>query len=173
MEPVKKSAENPFFKSSYADYPSVIAAVMPALQAYDLVLTIAPGLCAEGVLDVHARISHAPTGQFISTTMGMPLGKEATPQSCGSAVTYASRYLVQALLALPAEDDDGTTGTEQAQKKPSHPHLPEWKRQISACKDEDRLSKWAKDNFTRISQTDHADELNALYMSRLDTLRNT
>jgi hypothetical protein len=29
------------------------------------------------------------------------------PQKLGSAITYAKRYALQALFALPSEDDDG------------------------------------------------------------------
>ena len=173
MVPPTKGADNPFFKSKYADYPAIIDAVMAHLFAHDLVLTIAPGLLADGVLDVHARITHATTGQYISTTMGMPLGREATPQSAGSAITYASRYLVQALLCLPSHDDDGQLATKEAKKVKAHPDYAEWKRTLEKCKDEGELEKWIEPRFQAIKASLHNDELNAIYQAMLDKFRNT
>ncbi len=171
MEGVKKRSDNPFFSSKYANYESIIDEAMGPLWVEELVLTIAPGLLADGVLDVHARITHAPTGQYIGTTMGMPLGKQATPQSAGSAITYASRYLVQALLALPSADDDGSAANKQAQAP--HPDLAEWKRTLDKCKDEEAMKAWIDLRYDAISKSGHKDEMNSLYQARLDRLRNT
>lgn len=173
MHAVAKGADNPFFSSKYANYESIIAEVMPCLFTESLVLTLAPGLLEDGVLYVTACITHAPTGQFVSTDMGMPLGKQATPQSAGSAITYASRYLVQALLALPSHDDDGAAATKQAKKVTPHPDYVEWKRKLEFCTNEAELQAWIDPRYNAIKATHHHEELNTIYQAMLDKFRNT
>jgi len=170
MEAVKKHSKNPFFKSSYADWPTVIAVAFPALDANDIVLTNSPGMLTDdNALRSSARLTHAPSGQWLETTLDMPLGKDATPQSCGSAITYAQRYIVQAMLALPSTDDDGNQSS--GRKVAAHPDLGEWKRTLETCKTEQDLDLWVQKNYDKVKASPHNDELNLIYQNILDKVR--
>ena len=108
---VAKTASNPFFKSKYADFSSVVEAVKPALQSEGIV--IIQGLQdAEGGVAIETMLLHV-SGEWISSTLRLPAAKEDA-QGYGSACTYGRRYGLQAICALPAEDDDGNAATATA-----------------------------------------------------------
>ena len=102
---VSKSADNPFFKSKYASLNEHLEVVDPVLYKYGLMLLQpATGSSVESI------IVHAESGQWVSSDMNLVLAKNSM-QDAGSAVTYARRYTLGALLSLRAEDDDGETAT--------------------------------------------------------------
>lgn len=119
MHPVKKAAENPFFKSSYADLAGVFNAVQGPLAANGLAVcqTFANG--ADGsTVTITTTLLHA-SGQWISGELTLRPVK-ADPQGIGSACTYGRRYSLMAICGLPAEndDDDGNAATHAAPAKP-------------------------------------------------------
>lgn len=119
FDTVLKNKANPFHKSNYADLGAILEAVEPALHKHGLMLT-QPIL--EGKLNT--CITDIESGEFINSNIDLPEGLE--PQKMGSAITYYRRYLLQALLALHAEDDDAHATVKpqaalvraQAQTKP-------------------------------------------------------
>ena len=112
MEAVHKGAENPFFKSKYADLPSILQAIKQPLEKHGL--GIVQGV-AEGnnqsVIVIKTRLIHA-SGEWIETDTPVYLAK-FDPQSTGGAITYGRRYSIQALLNLSAEDDDANSISPQ------------------------------------------------------------
>jgi len=108
LSPVSKSAENPFFKSSYAPLPEVMKAVQPLLAKHKLAVTQFPST-VDGQSALRTILIHE-SGQLIEDTQLLLLTKQ-DPQGQGSAITYARRYGVMAVLGLVAdEDDDGAAG---------------------------------------------------------------
>lgn len=105
MESAKKDAKNPFFKSKYADLPSVIDAAMPLLSANGVVV-LQPNVHHDGKSFVRTMLLHV-SGQFISGETEVICSKQNDPQAQGSAITYARRYGLQSLICQKAEDDDG------------------------------------------------------------------
>lgn len=103
LKSVAKTSNNPYFKSKYADLNSHIDAVEDLLEANDLVLS-QPTVGDSTGNYVETRITHAPTGQFIEASI--KLVGETDMQKVGSAVTYARRYTLGALLSMKAVDDD-------------------------------------------------------------------
>ena len=103
--PVLKDSTNPAFRSKYAGLSSVLEAVMPALAAEGL--TISSGLVEEsGAWQVLTTLSHVGGGYRLSR---FPIA-DLNPQRVGSALTYAQRYSITALLCVAGmdeEDDDG------------------------------------------------------------------
>jgi len=104
FKPAPKDAANPFFKSSYADLESVVDAVRDALAKHDLCFVqktkmTEVGMCLETIL------GHK-SGQFISGEYLIKPIKE-DPQGVGSAITYAKRYALSAMLGVVTSDDDG------------------------------------------------------------------
>ena len=103
-----KDRENPFFKSTYADLASIWDACREPLTKNGLSVT---QLISAGgaVIKVTTILLHA-TGQFISTELTMKADKE-TPQALGSAITYARRYSLAAIVGISSDDDDGNTSS--------------------------------------------------------------
>jgi hypothetical protein len=116
-----KDVSNPFFKSKYADLASVIDACRDALNDQGITILQSVRSVEHGVA-VETMLLHS-SGEWISAELEMPVTK-ADAQGVGSAITYAKRYSLQALVGVPSEDDDGNaaatakpkTGFEQSAK---------------------------------------------------------
>lgn len=103
---VKKDAKNPHFRNSYATLEQVIDTARPALQEAKIVFVQAPGKVIDGALEVTTMLVHE--AEWLRSTLHVPLQK-LDAQGVGSAITYACRYSLMALLGLPpTDDDDGT-----------------------------------------------------------------
>lgn len=104
-----KDAENPHFRSKYADLASVWDACRASLSANGLSVIQAPrGVVSEvgWTVEVETRLLHS-SGQWMGDTITVPVGKPDA-QGLGSALTYARRYALASFVGVaPAEDDDG------------------------------------------------------------------
>lgn len=103
FKPAIKDASNPFFKSKYCDLSGALDAVRDALSVNGL--AIVQSTDAGEKMTLHTTLLHA-SGEWISSTYPITAVKQ-DPQGIGSAVTYARRYSLMALLGIAAEDDDG------------------------------------------------------------------
>jgi len=115
MSGAKKGSKNPFFKSSYADYNAVLEACKDALNDNGI-LILQPHIHEAERNYVETILMHE-SGEFISSETEIITAKKNDPQSLGSAITYARRYGLQSLNALPAEDDDGEKAMNRNPKK--------------------------------------------------------
>lgn len=106
MVAAKKDAENPFFKSAYADLASVVAAIKKPLSDNGIAYSQVVGSTDGGGCYVETILMHS-SGQWISDRVPVISQKERDPQAFGTAVSYMRRYQLQAIAGLPAEDDDG------------------------------------------------------------------
>lgn len=104
-----KDSKNPHFKSSYADLTSVWDACRNALTKNGLSVIQIPNFEGEEVW-LETRLLHA-SGESISGRY--PLRpQQQTPQGYGSALTYARRYSLAAMVGVVAdEDDDGNAAS--------------------------------------------------------------
>jgi hypothetical protein len=101
-----KDATNPHFRSKYADLQAVDEACRPALSKHGIAIAQGTGY-ADGFVFVTTRLLHAETGEWIESTLHIAPGKHDA-QGVGSAITYARRFGLSALAAVPAGvDDDG------------------------------------------------------------------
>ena len=102
MGKVSKDANNPFYKNKYASLSNIIEAVNKPLNDNGLSVVQMP--CNEGLTTMLIHES----GEWISSTSSTPVKDETDPQKLGSAITYARRYALGAILSLNIdEDDDG------------------------------------------------------------------
>lgn len=118
MSPALKDADNPFFKSKYADLASVTRAIRGPLTANGIAWTQLPSASPDlSSVTVRTILLHV-SGETLESTISMPV-KERTPQACGSALTYARRYALSAMVGLEADDDDGNaaSGTAKSQSR--------------------------------------------------------
>mgnify|MGYP006268797261 CR=1 FL=1 len=113
---VKKSADNPFFKSKYATLDAIQHHIQPYLTKYGLVI-VQKNITNEHGLYVMTDVIESSTGELISSVFPIIVQKN-TPQEYGSAVSYAKRYSLSGLLNLiiADEDDDGNMASQPTAK---------------------------------------------------------
>lgn len=150
--PLRKGADNPFFKSKYADLSSVIDVAREPLYEMGLSFTQTMDDSDSGSVIVETTLMHS-SGQWITGRLKMPTAK-SDPQGYGSAITYARRYALQAILGLAAEDDDaegamqrGNGKAKQAEeKKPQPPKedISKYVAKINACSSLEALGEYWK-----------------------------
>lgn len=113
LQAVIKGADNPFFKSKYADLNTHLDAVEPLLEENGLIL-LQPVLSYGDANVVSSQIIHVASGQSVSSSMR--LVGETDMQKAGSGITYARRYTLGSLLSMKAEDDDGEGSMSRGSK---------------------------------------------------------
>jgi len=149
---VPKEANNPFFKSKYADLASIIKTIQPVLAKHGLSVVHTLEDADTGLL-VRTTLLHK-SGQYISGVMRMRPTKD-DPQAYGSATTYAKRYGLSAVLNLATdEDDDGNAASAPSAKaqtqyapkpKPQSGHNPKsiWEEYVHIFVGDQALAKGA------------------------------
>tara|TARA_R110000803_G_scaffold14076_1_gene39313 strand:- start:105 stop:536 length:432 start_codon:yes stop_codon:yes gene_type:complete len=112
-----KDAENPFFKSNYADLATVMEVVKGPLNDAGLAITQSVGFTFEGdvFVDTLTTTLYHTDGEQISSTARIPPSKDI--QKFGAAISYMKRYALQAMLFVPTADDDGEGAMNRKSKK--------------------------------------------------------
>jgi len=96
-----KGANNPFFKSSYADLATIIEVLKAPLNKHGIsFIQAVDGNNLETIL-LHE------SGEYIGSVTPIIVSKPNDPQAMGSAMSYSKRYGLQAILGIPSVDDDG------------------------------------------------------------------
>jgi hypothetical protein len=103
----EKSTDNTFFKSSYADLASCWAACRQALADNALAVVQMTDILADGRLALKTKLVHSSGQWFESIYPISPI--KSDPQGVGSALTYARRYSLCAIVGVApvGDDDDG------------------------------------------------------------------
>jgi len=161
MGSAKKTANNPHFKSKYADLDAVCDAVMPALNRHGIAV-VQPLQNVDGDWVVVTCFKHADSDQTIEGPVPILLGKRDM-QGLGSAITYARRYGLMCLSGIAPEDDDGNdagqgNGGQFRQKRkdtpPEQPKAPpaselkDAKEYLTGAKDLEEL-RWRFGNLPK------------------------
>ncbi len=170
-----KDADNPFFKSKYADLASVWEACRSALAANGLSIVQAPrASIAEGawVIEVETRLLHT-SGQWMAESLTLPVGK-ADAQGVGSAITYARRYALASFVGVAPEDDDGNAAVKGSDAKASTPApkvpvgFDDWFADYLAVADEGLAALESAWKSSKIEYRDHATRFSR---GKLDTAK--
>ena len=117
-----KQANNPHFRSKYADLGNVMDACLPALNGAGIALIQPTGENEHGRY-VETALIDGESGEILSCRVPLIVSKNDM-QGYGSAVTYARRYGLMAMAGIAPEDDDGNAAAkappkqEQRQQKP-------------------------------------------------------
>jgi len=120
-----KQANNPHFRSKYADLGNVMDACLPALNEAGIALIQPTGEDEHGRY-VETILIHGESGEQLTCRVPLIVSKNDM-QGYGSAVTYARRYGLMAMAGIAPEDDDGHAASkappkqEQRQQKPQEP----------------------------------------------------
>lgn len=117
---IEKNKENPFFKSKYADLPSLLEIIKPDLSENKLFIIQEAPMNESGRTSIISRIIHE-SGEWIETNIDLTPNKNDS-QGAGGAITYGRRYALLALLNMGQSDDDGN-GTRSAKKEQANKKL--------------------------------------------------
>jgi len=116
IRPAAVNASNPFFHSKYADLASVWDACRDPLAANGLAVVQTMAEAPAGHVAVDTLLTHT-SGQWVRGRLVMPLTK-ADPQAAGSAITYARRYSLAAIVGVVADEDDDANSATHGSAKP-------------------------------------------------------
>lgn len=148
MKPAVKDSENPFFRSKYADLASVWEVCREPLSKNGLSVSQLV-MDGEESVTVKTLLLHI-SGQWLESELSL-VPKDKTPQGVGSAITYARRYALSAIVGVSTEDDDGNqeSGNEkpkayEQQSKPAAVKRPfhEYQTMASSFKCQKSLKEW-------------------------------
>lgn len=162
-----KDTKNDFFKSKYADLASVWDACRDQLAANGLSV-IQTMDDAERGITVVTTLAHS-SGQWIRGRLTMRPVKD-DPQGVGSAITYARRYALAAMVGVAPEDDDGNAASGRNNNanvpdvQPTQPKkdpIAPWRGPLTKTDLVKQLRKLTSD----IVACDDADQLNACVAS--------
>jgi len=103
MRSIPRNSVNPFFKSKYADLDAVWDGVRKPLSDSGLSI-VQTTVERDDRIYLETMLLHA-SGEYITTELALN-PKALDPQAVGSAITYARRYAMSALLGVSADEDD-------------------------------------------------------------------
>ena len=109
-----KDKTNPHFRNKYATLESYLNEINPKLSECGLAIT--QGLVDKDILET--KLLHV-SGEMLRFSCPLYLDKQ-NMQGLGSAITYARRYALAAILGMGAEDDDAEASVDHSkhQKQP-------------------------------------------------------
>lgn len=114
MTGAKKDSSNPFFKSKYADLHAVLEAVREPLSKNGLCVSQTIEVCDSGLQVVRTTLGHE-SGQYIGGVCPI-INTKGDAQGMGSAITYARRYSLAAIVGIAQMDDDGNAAVQPGPK---------------------------------------------------------
>jgi len=122
MTAVRKDSINPFYKSKYASLDTIWETIRKPLSENGLSIAQTINLI-EGKRVLETTLYHI-SGEWISgVQLVNPVRDD--PQALGSAISYARRYSLSAMLGIVAdEDDDAESATPKKSKAPEKPVSP-------------------------------------------------
>jgi hypothetical protein len=116
MTHAAKDRANPHFKSSYATLASVWEACRGPLSKHGLSVTQLAS-SEQGCAAITTILMHS-SGQWVQSETRVPTTKNDA-QGVGSAITYARRYALSAIVGIaPDDDDDDGNGASQRPAPP-------------------------------------------------------
>lgn len=127
LEPAEKNASaivSGQTKRTYADLASVFEVLRKALPKHGLAVTQSLLPSDHGFVRVKTTLLHK-SGEWLSSECTMPCDRQGGIQGMGSAITYARRYSISALIGVVSDDDDDGvraqgTGGSNAMKERGH-----------------------------------------------------
>ena len=114
LSPAVKNAQNPHLKNRYADIAAVYEAIRETLPKHGLAVSQMV-LPHDSKARVRTLLMHK-SGQWIASECLMPIDGRGGPQGMGSAITYARRYSLSAIVGVVSEDDDDAEAAQGYQQ---------------------------------------------------------
>lgn len=139
MEHAKKDANNPFFKSKYADLTSVSEACRTQLAMNNIAVTQTTTMNEGGHAILVTTLMHS-SGEWIRGFMPI-LASKQDAQGFGSALSYARRYALAGIASVCTSDDDGEAAVGRGTSSPKVAPMP------------DKISKEQLDQLSAVFHT--------------------
>lgn len=115
IENASKNAQNPHFRSKYADLAEVMGTIRATLPKHGLSLIQSPHF--DGAMaHVDTILAHEGGGYITATASCVPAKTDA--QGIGAATTYLRRYSAASLTGIHQEDDDGQAAAHNGKPMP-------------------------------------------------------
>jgi hypothetical protein len=103
IKPAIKDANNPAFRSKYADLGAVWEAIKEPLATHGFSVIQSPDFDGDSMW-LKTTVLHVSGESMVGRYPLRPVKQD--PQGFGSALTYARRYSISAMLGVIADDDD-------------------------------------------------------------------
>lgn len=144
FKPAVFDCENPHYRSKYASLASVVESVRGSLSKYGLSFSQSvESISTDGKIFLFTSLYHS-SGEYIVNKIPVLLVKQDM-QGLGSAITYAKRYGLSAMLGVVADaDDDGNLADDKNEKKDP----PKQQKPIEPAKQQ-KISAAQFDSFTK------------------------
>lgn len=107
-----KSSQNPHFKSRYADLAEVWSTWQEVGPKHGLALTQTTRVLDSGMTVLVTTLLHK-SGECMTGEYPL-IPTKNDPQGMGSAMTYARRYCLAAMVGIVQDDDDGEAASKPA-----------------------------------------------------------
>jgi hypothetical protein len=111
-----KSSKNPHYGNMFAGLDVTMDAAKDACNKSGITILTLPFPAPYGSVGIEVVLLHK-SGEFVAGRGYMPVDRDG-PQAAGSAITYARRYYVQAVLGMVGEDDDDAESAEGGRSTP-------------------------------------------------------
>jgi len=112
---ILKDGTNPHFKSKYVTLDNILKTIEGPFEQHGLFLSNS-FLNIEGNSFLVVTITHLETGVYLKSEIPLLLAKNEM-QQLGSAITYARRYALSAMLNITIDEDDDGNATSSYQPK--------------------------------------------------------
>lgn len=153
-----KDSKNPHFKSSYADLTSIWEACRTALTKNGLSVVQRTDF-SEADVWLETMLLHS-SGQSIAGRY--PLRpQQQTPQGYGSALTYARRYALAAMVGVVADEDDDGNAASARSNVAYEPPPPTPTKAQTANDARNKAIEYANNAHHALGKMKTMDELNA------------
>ncbi len=143
IEGAKKTAQNPHLKNKYATLSDVWDACRAQLSSAGLAIVQLIEPAGEKAVCVVTMLVHE-SGEWIRSRVIVPVSKPDA-QGFGSAITYARRYALSAMVGVAPDDDDGNAATgrtaELAKAAPTDTEEIKLAAMLDSANDTDALAK--------------------------------
>lgn len=123
MGAAAKDANNPHFKSRYADLASIMDACRAPLAKHGLAVSQLPCRENDGSVGLTTILLHE-SGEFIGSSITARPAQES-PQVLGSLLTYLRRYSLAAICGVVQDDDDAESATAATRKPAPRQEAPQ------------------------------------------------
>ncbi len=116
VDVAKRGKVNSFFKGAkYADLEAVWEAIREPLTSNGFSVIQFPCEAPAGNVGLKTTLMYK-NGVFLEDKFFMPLKDPTNPQAAGSALTYARRYALMAVVGISPSDDDGNAAASNEAK---------------------------------------------------------
>lgn len=120
IENVTKDSTNPHFRSRYASLAAVTDTCNTVLPKHGLSVSQTVET-QDGQSVLVTKLMHT-SGQWLRGIMPLILSKPDM-QGLGSAITYARRYSLSAIVNITQDDDDGNGASGRPDAQAEHPQI--------------------------------------------------